>query len=48
MLRDSMDKGDVSKLMAEAPVAKDDLVRMLKAHAITRAELAEIVGDWGR
>jgi hypothetical protein len=44
----AMDKDDVSKLMADAPVAKDDLVRMLKAHAVTRAELAEIVGDWGK
>lgn len=38
--------GDLPKLMADTPVTKDDLVRILKARKATREDLAEIVRAW--
>lgn len=37
---------DVPTLVAETPVSKDELVRILKARKMTREELAQIVREW--
>jgi len=42
----TVQKEEVSKLMSDVPVSKDDLVRIMKARKMTREELAQIVRDW--
>lgn len=37
---------DLPKLMADTPVTKDDLIRILKARKVTREDLAQIVREW--
>jgi hypothetical protein len=37
---------DVPAPVAETPVSKDELVRILKARKMTREELAQIVREW--
>jgi hypothetical protein len=37
---------DLSTLISETPVSKDDLVRILKARKMTREELAQVVREW--
>jgi hypothetical protein len=39
-------KDEVQQLMADTPISKDDLVRILKARKMTREELAQIVREW--
>jgi hypothetical protein len=41
-----IDRRDVSELMKGYPLAKDDLVRILKARKMTREDLAQIVREW--
>jgi hypothetical protein len=37
---------DIPALVAQTPVSKDELVRILKARKMTREELAQIVREW--
>ena len=39
-------RSDLPFLMANTPVTKNDLVRILKARKMTREELAQIVREW--
>lgn len=42
----SMNADEVSKVLNEYPLSKDDLVRILKARRMTREDLAQIVREW--
>lgn len=42
----TVEKDEVQQLIAETPISKDDLVRILKARKMTREELAQIVREW--
>lgn len=42
----SVDSTEVSKLMHDYPISKDELVKILKAKKMTREELAQIVREW--
>lgn len=37
---------EVAPLVANTPISKDDLVRILKARKMTRDDLAQLVRDW--
>lgn len=37
---------EVKTLMADTPISKDDLVKILKARNITREELVQILREW--
>lgn len=43
---ETVKREDLKQLMAETPISKNDLVRILKARKITREELAQILRDW--
>jgi hypothetical protein len=43
---ETVKREDVKQLMAETPISKDDLVRILKARKMTREDLAQIVREW--
>jgi hypothetical protein len=43
---ETLKKDEVQQLLAEIPIPKDDLVKVLKARKMTRDELAQIVRDW--
>lgn len=42
----NIQKADISKLISDTPVSKDDLIRILKARNMTRDDLADIVRNW--
>lgn len=42
----SVERSEVSKLVGDYPITKDELVKILKAKKMTREELAEIVREW--
>jgi len=42
----SMEPEDAGKLLKDYPLSKDDLVRILKARQVTRAELEQMVLEW--
>ena len=42
----TVDPAELTKLLQDYPLTKNDLVRILKARKISRDELAEIVREW--
>lgn len=42
----TVEKDEISKLMSDYPLTREELVSILKARKITRDELAQIVRDW--
>jgi hypothetical protein len=42
----TVDADEVTKLMSEYPVSRDDLLAILKVRKMTRDDLAQIVRDW--
>lgn len=43
---DTIQPEQISKLLSNTPISKDDLVDILKARKMTRNELAQIVREW--
>ena len=41
-----VEKSEISKLIAEVPISKNDLVKIMKARKMTREDLAQIVREW--
>lgn len=41
-----VEKTELPKLLADTPIAKEDLVRILKARKATRDDLLQIARDW--